>query len=39
VLIVMMFAGRLGPLTLAVALTHQDPEDRVQYPRGMVRIG
>lgn len=39
VLIATMFIGRLGPLTLAVALTRQDPEDRVQYPRGAVRIG
>lgn len=39
VLIVMMFVGRLGPLTLAVALTRQQQEERVRHPDAFVRIG
>ena len=39
VLIVMMFVGRLGPLTLAVALVQQQSDDRLHFPAGTVRIG
>jgi trk system potassium uptake protein TrkH len=39
VLIAMMFVGRLGPLTLAVALTRQQQEERVRHPEAFVRIG
>jgi Trk-type K+ transport system membrane component len=35
----MMFIGRLGPLTLAVALTRQQQEERIRHPEGFVRIG
>lgn len=34
-----MFAGRLGPLTLAVALAGGEPRPRVRYPEGKVLIG
>jgi trk system potassium uptake protein TrkH len=33
-----MFLGRLGPLTLAVALTRK-AEERFRYPEGSVIIG
>ncbi|MGE0541039.1 MAG: TrkH family potassium uptake protein [Dehalococcoidia bacterium] len=39
VLIAMMFIGRLGPLTLAVALTRQQEDERVRHPEAFVRIG
>ncbi|MGH2584222.1 MAG: TrkH family potassium uptake protein [Dehalococcoidia bacterium] len=39
VLILAMFVGRLGPLTLAVALAGPDDEARVRYPDADVRIG
>jgi trk system potassium uptake protein TrkH len=39
VLIAMMFIGRLGPLTLAVALTRPQEEERIRHPEGFVRIG
>jgi trk system potassium uptake protein TrkH len=38
-LIVMMIAGRIGPMTLAVALAHHGPSARVRYPEGKVPIG
>ncbi|MGD9893919.1 MAG: potassium transporter TrkG, partial [Dehalococcoidia bacterium] len=37
--IAMMFIGRLGPLTLAVALTRQQEDERVRHPEAFVRIG
>jgi trk system potassium uptake protein len=36
----MMFAGRVGPLTLAVALAHRAAQTaRIRYPEGKVLIG
>jgi trk system potassium uptake protein TrkH len=38
-MIVMMFMGRVGPLTLAVALARGRPRPRLRYPEGRVLIG
>jgi trk system potassium uptake protein TrkH len=38
-IIAMMFMGRVGPLTLAVALAGSRPEGRVRYPEGKVLAG
>lgn len=38
-LMAMMFMGRVGPLTLAVALAGRGPAPRVRYPEGKVMIG
>jgi trk system potassium uptake protein TrkH len=37
--IAMMFMGRVGPLTLAVALARGRPKARLRYPEGKVLIG
>ncbi len=37
--IVMMFAGRIGPLTLAVAMAYRGRPPRVRYPEGKVLVG
>jgi trk system potassium uptake protein len=37
--IAMMFMGRVGPLTLAVALARGRPRPRLRYPEGKVLIG
>ncbi len=39
VIIVLMFVGRLGPLTLASSLTGDAREPRVRLPRGRILIG
>jgi trk system potassium uptake protein TrkH len=39
VIIVLMFVGRLGPLTLASSLTGDPRESRVRLPRGRIIIG
>jgi trk system potassium uptake protein TrkH len=40
VLMLMMFAGRVGPLTLAIALAqHAAVRPRIRYPEGKVLIG
>jgi trk system potassium uptake protein len=39
ILILAMFVGRLGPLTLAFALTRREREGLVRYPEDSVRIG
>ncbi|MFT5316656.1 MAG: trk system potassium uptake protein TrkH, partial [Candidatus Krumholzibacteriia bacterium] len=39
VIMVLMFVGRLGPLTLASSLTGQGREPRVRRPRGKIMIG
>jgi trk system potassium uptake protein TrkH len=39
VLCVLMFVGRLGPLTLAYALQMRSHQHRYRYPSGYVRIG
>ena len=38
-IIVLMFVGRLGPLTMAVALTRRKPRGRFRYARGEVMVG
>jgi trk system potassium uptake protein TrkH len=35
----MMFVGRVGPLTVAVALAGRRERSRVRYPEGRVMIG
>jgi len=37
-IIVTMFAGRLGPITLLTALLKQK-EERIRYPEGRIMIG
>ena len=39
VLVILMFVGRLGPLTLASSLTGASRDPRVRLPRGRVMIG
>jgi trk system potassium uptake protein TrkH len=39
VIIVLMFIGRLGPLTLANSLTGLEREPKVRLPRGQVMVG
>ena len=39
VLVILMFVGRLGPLTLASSLTGASRDPRVRLPRGKVMIG
>jgi len=38
-LMAMMLAGRVGPLTLAVALAGGRTPPRVRYPEGRILIG
>jgi trk system potassium uptake protein TrkH len=38
-IILLMFVGRLGPLTLAVALTGSDQDGGYRYPRGEIMVG
>jgi trk system potassium uptake protein TrkH len=38
-LILLMIAGRIGPLTVAVALARRQSRPRVRYPEGRVSIG
>jgi trk system potassium uptake protein len=38
-LVAMMFAGRVGPLTLAIALAGRAERVRFRYPEGKVAIG
>ena len=38
-IIVMMFIGRLGPLTIAFALTKNRKDDAFHYPKGNIMIG
>jgi trk system potassium uptake protein TrkH len=35
----MMFMGRIGPLTLAVAVAHGGARPRVRYPEGRILVG
>ena len=35
----MMFMGRVGPLTLAVAIAHRGTPPRVRYPEGKILVG
>ncbi|HKZ06928.1 MAG TPA: TrkH family potassium uptake protein [Methylomirabilota bacterium] len=39
VITVMMFVGRLGPLTLALALIERPPDNRIQHPVEEVVVG
>jgi trk system potassium uptake protein TrkH len=39
IIIVLMFVGRLGPLTLGLALLEAQPERRLQYPAEDVVVG
>ena len=39
VIIILMFIGRLGPLTLASSLTGSGREPHVRLPRGRIMIG
>ena len=36
---VMMFMGRVGPLTLAVAIAHRGTPPRIRYPEGKILVG
>ena len=36
---VLMFVGRVGPLTLAVAVAHRRSQDSIRYPEGKILIG
>lgn len=38
-IVAMMFMGRIGPLTLAVAVAYRGPAPRVRYPEGKVLVG
>jgi trk system potassium uptake protein TrkH len=39
IIIVTMFAGRLGPLTLALSLVQRQRTTEYRYPQDQVRIG
>lgn len=39
ILVVVMFVGRLGPLSIAVALSGREPRSRIQYAEENVMIG
>lgn len=39
IIVVLMFAGRLGPLTLAASLAGAAQEPRVRMPRGRIMVG
>lgn len=39
VIIVMMFIGRTGPLTILAAMNEREPKGRYEYPAGNVLIG
>lgn len=39
ILIAMMFMGRIGPLTVAVALAHRRENPRIRYAEGKVLVG
>ena len=39
VITILMFVGRLGPLTLASSLTGASRDPRVRFPRGRIMIG
>ena len=38
-LIITMFAGRVGPITLALALAMKHKKKSIQYPEGKITIG
>jgi trk system potassium uptake protein TrkH len=39
ILIALMFVGRLGPLTIALALIERPPQKQIQYPAEGVLVG
>ncbi|MFH1593259.1 MAG: TrkH family potassium uptake protein [Candidatus Omnitrophota bacterium] len=39
VIIILMFIGRLGPLTVIMALSSQGRQHRIRYPEGKIAIG
>lgn len=39
IIAITMFIGRLGPLTIAIALTHKQTKELYRYPRGRFMIG
>lgn len=39
ILIAMMFMGRIGPLTVAVALAHRRENPRIRYAEGKILVG
>ncbi len=39
VIIVLMFLGRLGPLTVLAAATQRESDVRIEYPQGVIAIG
>jgi trk system potassium uptake protein len=39
IIIALMFVGRLGPLTIALALVERLPEKRIEYPTDVVVVG
>ena len=39
VIILLMYAGRLGSLTFAILLTHKSQPARIQYPTGRLLVG
>jgi trk system potassium uptake protein TrkH len=39
IIVLVMFLGRLGPLSIAVALTGKEPRSRFQYAEENVMIG
>jgi len=39
ILVVVMFVGRLGPLSIAVALSVREPRSTIQYAEENVMIG
>ena len=39
VIILLMYAGRLGSLTFAILLTHRAQSAKIQYPTGRLLVG
>ena len=39
VIIISMYIGRVGPLTVALALTHRQKKQGYKYPEGKILIG
>ncbi|MBC8491092.1 MAG: hypothetical protein H8D42_00860 [Candidatus Marinimicrobia bacterium] len=38
-IIILMFVGRIGPMTLIIALSQKPDQIRVKYPEGNILIG
>ncbi|MDX9959618.1 MAG: potassium transporter TrkG, partial [Spirochaetia bacterium] len=38
-IIVLMFIGRLGPLTILTAASKKNPQGQIEYPQGDLAIG